>query len=125
MPTIKQMLDALMKTRTTKSEASASAMPSYNKISVPLKKTEVNDWETVAEYVAPTDGYAQLVGTSTNDGAVMTAIVNDNLRVLTTYPWNNYEGGGYIQVPKGVTVVFVARFMRAITVTFYKTSGGG
>ncbi len=125
MPTIKQILDALMMTRTTKAEAASASMPSSNKIIIPVNKSEVTTWETVATYTAPSDGYVQLQGESTNTNAVMAVVAAGTLMNTTNFPWVAYAGGGYIPVRKGNVLYLTAQNMKTINAAFFKTLGGG
>ena len=124
MPTIKQILDALMMTRTTKAEAASASMPSSNKIIIPVNKSEVTTWETVATYTAPSDGYVQLQGESTNTNAVMAVVAAGTLMNTTNFPWVAYAGGGYIPVRKGNVLYLTAQNMKTINAAFFKTLGG-
>lgn len=117
MPTIKQMLNALMKTRTTPAEASTSAMPSWSSyitVDIPAEGGVV---------IAPDNGYYSLYSAAGADRELK-LYVND-LATMGTYMPKAFGGAINIPVKKGDKAKVFGSSLKNAVLRFSKLMGGG
>lgn len=117
MSRIKQMLDALMKTRTTPAEASTSAMPSWSSyitVDIPAEGGVV---------IAPDNGYYSLYSAAGADRELK-LYVND-LATMGTYMPKAFGGAINIPVKKGDKAKVFGSSLNNAVLRFSKLMGGG
>lgn len=126
---LKQLLQLLLNTRTTPSEAGHSAMPSVSLVDIPsvdpnvinisLSKTESEEWARFALYTAPTDGYIQFQGRAISEEAYM------QCDALWIPPYKRTQIRGFLPIAKGNTVSLSGENLKNVTAIFIAAIGGG
>ena len=97
---LKQLIQRLLDSRTTPSEAAHSAMPQENQVINYGSTTEnPGSWTTILSFTAPKDGYAKavVVGTGKNSAELYCG----NMRVSAFAPVDNASINVVIPVRKG------------------------
>lgn len=120
---LKQLIQRLLDSRTTPSEASNSAMPKETQIiSYGTTTTNPDSWTTVLSFIAPSDGYAkaEVIGTGQNSAELYCG----NTRVSAFAPINNANIKVMLPVRKGASVGLVSTVFRSASLYFVPSIGG-
>ena len=125
---LKQLIQRLLDSRTTPAQAANSSMPSDSSIAVQMLQTATVDWDNVANYTAPTDGFISARGMSTSANAYFQIMAGStatnpstSLQVSTASQWPQMV----LPVAKGRKIAIYAAMMKDITVFFNSSIGGG
>ena len=121
---LKQLIQRLLDSRTTPSEAAHSAMPQENQVINYGSTTEnPGSWTTILSFTAPKDGYAKavVVGTGKNSAELYCG----NMRVSAFAPVDNASINVVIPVRKGASVGLVSTVFRSAALYFVPSIGGG
>lgn len=121
---LKQLIQRLVDSRTTPSEAAHSAMPQENQVINYGSTTEnPGSWTTILSFTAPKDGYAKavVVGTGKNSAELYCG----NMRVSAFAPVDNASINVVIPVRKGASVGLVSTVFRSAALYFVPSIGGG
>lgn len=125
---LKQLIQRLLDSRTTPAQAANSSMPSDSSIAVQMLQTATVDWDNVANYTAPTDGFISARGMSTSANAYFQIMAGNaatnpstSLQVSTVNQWPQIV----LPVAKGRNIAIYAAMMRDISVFFNSSIGGG
>lgn len=125
---LKSLIQRLLDSRTTPSEAANNAMPSESSTAVQMLQTSTVDWANVANYTAPTDGFISARGMSTSANAYFQIMAGStvtnpstSLQVSTASQWPQMV----LPVAKGRKIAVYAAMMKDITVFFNSAIGGG
>lgn len=125
MALLKSLIQRLLDSRTTPSEAGHSAMPGATKTTFLSKDESVGSWGTLNAGTAPADGYL-FVNASADDNtnSEIRAQLSNLFHVSAQAP--SPKGLGVtIPVSKGAAYTVEGAFVSHITVGFIKTIGGG
>lgn len=121
---LKQLIQRLLDSRTTPSEAAHSAMPQENQVINYGSTTEnPGSWTTILSFTAPKDGYAKavVVGTGKNSAELYCG----NMRVSAFAPVDNASINVVMPVRKGASVGLVSTVFRSAALYFVPSIGGG
>lgn len=121
---LKQLIQRLLDSRTTPSEAAHSAMPQENQVINYGSTTEnPGSWTTILSFTAPKDGYAKavVVGTGKNSAELYCG----NMRVSAFAPVDNASINVVMPVRKGASVGLVSTVFRSAALYFIPSIGGG
>lgn len=121
---LKQLIQRLLDSRTTPSEAAHSAMPQDNQVINYGSTTEnPGSWTTILSFTAPKDGYAKavVVGTGKNSAELYCG----NMRVSAFAPVDNASINVVMPVRKGASVGLVSTVFRSAALYFVPSIGGG
>lgn len=121
---LKQLIQRLLDSRTTPSEAAHSAMPQENQVINYGSTTEnPGSWTTILSFTAPKDGYAKavVVGTGKNSAELYCG----NVRVSAFAPVDNASINVVMPVRKGASVGLVSTVFRSAALYFVPSIGGG
>lgn len=125
---LKQLIQRLLDSRTTPSEAANNAMPSGSSVAIQASPTSVTTWTQVASYTAPTDGYISVRGMSLESGSVLQIMAGDH-NANPSITASAASGGQWPQtvlpVSKGRNVAVYSDKTSNISVFFSKAIGGG
>ena len=122
---LKQLIQRLLDSRTTPSEAGHSAMPGSVHTTL-LSNASVSDWGTVSTGTAADDGYLVLTAKNGgNEGASLSLNVNGVARQSLTYPFAGAGGNAFTPIAKGSTWALIGSSSTEITLKLFKTIGGG
>lgn len=123
---IKNLLKWLIDSRTTVTEASRSSMPSNSSQEVTVMQSETSDSDllttTVAEYVAPTDGYIVATAQTVDTHSRLLILSSAKQYMFSATP-NSTTIGGTIPMSKGYNCTIQGLNVTNIRVLFYKTMG--
>lgn len=121
---LKSLIQRLLDSRTTPSEAGHSAMPSVSAISLSPITSSVTDWAPVYEGIAPTDGYAAIMFTADSDNCIASAQTT-NINTFSTPQVKGDVLMAACPVAKGQRFGLYAREAHDIACWFTKTIGWG
>ena len=125
MALLKSLIQRLLDSRTTPSEAGHSAMPGSVSTTL-LSNASISDWGTVATGTAADDGYLVLnAKNSDNSGASLSLDVNGVARQSLIYPFVGAGGNTFTPIAKGNTWALVGSCSTNITLKLFKAIGGG
>ena len=125
MALLKSLIQRLLDSRTTPSEAGHSAMPGSVSTTL-LSNASISDWGTVATGTAADDGYLVLnAKNSGNSGASLSLDVNGAARQSLIYPFAGAGGNTFTPIAKGNTWALVGSCSTEITLKLFKAIGGG
>ena len=125
---LKQLIQRLLDSRTTPSEAAHSAMPSESSVAIQASPTSVTAWTQVASYTAPTDGYISVRGMSLESGSVLQIMAGDynsNPSITTSATYYGQWPQTVLPVAKGRNIAVYCGQTSNIEVFFSKAIGGG
>lgn len=123
MALLKSLIQRLLDSRTTPSEAAHSAMPQENQVINYGSTTEnPGSWTTILSFTAPKDGYAKavVVGTGKNSAELYCG----NMRVSAFAPVDNASINVVMPVRKGASVGLVSTVFRSAALYFVPSIGG-
>lgn len=121
---LKQLIQRLLDSRTTPSEAAHNAMPQEDQVISYGSTTEnPGSWTTILSFTAPKDGYAKavVVGTGKNSAELYCG----NMRVSAFAPVDNASINVVMPVRKGASVGLVSTVFRSAALYFVPSIGGG
>ena len=121
---LKQLIQRLLDSRTTPSEAAHNAMPQEDQVISYGSTTEnPGSWTTILSFTAPKDGYAKavVVGTGKNSAELYCG----NMRVSAFAPVDNASINVVMPVRKGASVGLVSSVFRSAALYFVPSIGGG
>ena len=123
---IKKLIQRLLDSRTTPSEAAHNAMPSSTPTSI-SSPTSITSWGTITTFTAPDDGYVTFHGRSMAGAAAQIASLPlENNPTVITATQDNYQGMSCnLPVVKGKTVEVYGSNIENIVVSFNRLIGGG
>lgn len=122
---LKQLIQRLLDSRTTPSEAGHSAMPGSVSTTL-LSNASISDWGTVATGTAADDGYIVLTAKNGgNSGASLSLNVNGVARQSLVYPFVGAGGNAFTPIAKGNTWALIGSSSTEITLKLFKAIGGG
>lgn len=122
---IKKLIQRLLDSRTTPSEAGHSAMPGSVSTTL-LSNASISDWGTVATGTAADDGYIVLTAKNGgNSGASLSLNVNGVARQSLVYPFVGAGGNAFTPIAKGNTWALIGSSSTEITLKLFKAIGGG
>lgn len=125
MSLIKKLIQRLLDSRTTPSEAGHSAMPGSVSTTL-LSNASISDWGTVATGTAADDGYIVLTAKNGgNSGASLSLNVNGVARQSLVYPFVGAGGNAFTPIAKGNTWALIGSSSTEITLKLFKAIGGG
>ena len=126
MSLIKSLIQRLLDSRTTPSEAGHNAMPSSAPTTI-SSPTSITSWGTIATFTAPGDGYVTFHGRSMNSASAQIASLPlDNNPTVITATQDNYQGMACnLPVQKGKTVEIYGSNIENIVISFNRLIGGG
>lgn len=125
---LKSLIQRLLDSRTTPSEAANNAMPSESSVAIQASPTSVTGWTQVASYTAPTDGYISVRGMSLESGSalqIMAGDYNSNPSIFTSSAVGSQWLQTVLPVSKGRNIVVYCGQASNISVFFSKAIGGG
>ena len=124
MALLKSLIQRLLDSRTTPSEAGHSAMPGSVSTTL-LSNASISDWGTVATGTAADDGYLVLnAKNSDNSGASLSLDVNGAARQSLIYPFAGAGGNVSTPIAKGNTWALIGSGSTEITLKLFKAIGG-
>lgn len=125
MALLKSLIQRLLDSRTTPSEAGYSAMPGSVSTTL-LSNASISDWGTVATGTAADDGYIVLTAKNGgNSGASLSLNVNGVARQSLVYPFVGAGGNAFTPIAKGNTWALIGSSSTEITLKLFKAIGGG
>lgn len=125
MALLKSLIQRLLDSRTTPSEAGHSAMPGSVSTTL-LSNASISDWGTVATGTAADDGYIVLTAKNGgNSGASLSLNVNGVARQSLVYPFVGAGGNAFTPIAKGNTWALIGSSSTEITLKLFKAIGGG
>ena len=125
MALLKSLIQRLLDSRTTPSEAGHSAMPGSVSTTL-LSNASISDWGTVATGTAADDGYLVLnAKNGGNSGASLSLDVNGVARQSLIYPFAGAGGNAFTPIAKGNTWALIGSCSTEITLKLFKAIGGG
>lgn len=125
---LKQLIQRLLDSRTTPSEAANNAMPSESSVAIQASPTSVTAWTQVASYTAPTDGYISVRGMSLESGSVLQIMAGDHIAnpsITASAASSGQWPQTVLPVSKGRNVAVYSDKTSNISVFFSKAMGGG
>ncbi len=125
MALLKSLIQRLLDSRTTPSEAGHNAMPSDISTTL-LSGAAISDWGIVSSGVAASDGYLVLSAKNAgNAGASLSLIVREVGRQSLTYPFAGAGCDTFAPICKGDPWKIIGSSSENITLKLFKTIGGG
>ena len=125
MALLKSLIQRLLDSRTTPSEAAHSAMPNgHNLISISPTQSSVDGWSTVYSGIAPDDGYLRVTATAKNQHMVVSAKAGD----MESFVVSQLTGDNLatcIPAKKGALISASCRNAENIHIPFFTLVGGG
>lgn len=123
---LKQLIQRLLDSRTTPSEAGHNAMPSSTPTTI-SSPTSITSWGTITTFTASDDGYVTFHGRSMAGAAAQIASLPlENNPTVITATQDNYQGMSCnLPVVKGKTVEVYGSNIENIVVSFNRLIGGG
>lgn len=127
MTLLKSLIQRLLDSRTTPSEAANNAMPSGSSVAIQASPTSVTGWTQVASYTTPTDGYISVRGMSLESGSALQIMAGDNNSNPSTFT-SSAASTQWLQtvlpVSKGRNIEVYCGQTSNISVFFSKAIGG-
>ena len=122
---IKKLIQRLLDSRTTPSEAGHNAMPSSAPTTI-SSPTSITSWGTITTFTAPDDGYVTFRGRSmVGSAAQIASLPLENNPTIITATQDNYQGMSCnLPVVKGKTVEVYGSNIENIVVSFNRLIGG-
>ena len=126
MALLKSLIQRLLDSRTTPSEAGHSAMPSSAPTTI-SSPTSITSWGTITTFTAPDDGYVTFRGRSmVGSAAQIASLPLENNPTIITATQDNYQGMSCnLPVVKGKTIEVYGSNIENIDVYFIRLIGGG
>lgn len=126
MSHIKKLIQRLLDSRTTPSEAAHSAMPGSAPTTI-SSPTSITSWGTITSFTAPDDGYVTFRGRSmAGSAAQIASLPLENNPTVITATQDDYQGMSCnLPVVKGKTVEVYGSNVENIVVSFNRLIGGG
>lgn len=123
---LKSLIQRLLDSRTTPSEAGHNAMPSSAPTTI-SSPTSITSWGTIATFTAPDDGYVTFRGRSmVGSAAQIASLPLENNPTIITATQDNYQGMSCnLPVVKGKTIEVYGSNIENIDVYFNRLIGGG
>ena len=123
---LKSLIQRLLDSRTTPSEAGHNAMPSSAPTTI-SSPTSITSWGTITTFTAPDDGYVTFRGRSmVGSAAQIASLPLENNPTIITATQDNYQGMSCnLPVVKGKTVEVYGSNIENIVVSFNRLIGGG
>ena len=125
--TLKSLIQRLLDSRTTPSEAGHNAMPSSAPTTI-SSPTSITSWGTITTFTAPDDGYVTFRGRSMvgSAAAQIASLPLENNPTVITATQDIYQGMSCnLPVVKGKTVEVYGSNIENIDVYFNRLIGGG
>lgn len=101
------------------------AMPQENSVTTIVNEQPVNEWQSVCSFTAPSNGYLLAKGNKTPNAARMNIGIYCGEESIATGSESQNYIGLFIPLRKGAIAGVSANDVRALTVQFFESVGGG
>lgn len=125
---LKQTLSLLLSKFYSKQEnatISNLSFPKENSVTTIVNEQPVNEWQSVCSFTAPSNGYLLAKGNKTPNAARMNIGIYCGEESIATGSESQNQMGLFIPLRKGAIAGVSANDVRALTVQFFESVGGG
>lgn len=120
---LKQLIQRLLDSRTTPSEAAHSAMPSTSETVLFTQSDVFPTWNTIHQGVAAADGYINIVARANNSDNAEMRIASSNTFFSSGQTNNNMDMACSAPVAKGQSYLIKGVQVKEIKIIFVKVLG--